>query len=82
MHCSRVDAFRHRAEAIIADPARAGHSSRRLTLTPLWLILRAQIQNECRATKVMRHGLCPILECAREPVNPARTSFAVMSASL
>jgi hypothetical protein len=25
MHCSRVDAFRHRAEATIADPAALSH---------------------------------------------------------
>jgi hypothetical protein len=33
MHCSRVDAFRHRAAATIADPAAAGHACRALTLT-------------------------------------------------
>jgi hypothetical protein len=33
MHCSRVDAFRHRADPIIADPAGAGHAYRLLTLT-------------------------------------------------
>ena len=33
MHCSRVDAFRHRADPIFADPAGAGHVYRSLTLT-------------------------------------------------
>jgi hypothetical protein len=32
MHCSRVDAFRHRADPIIADPATRGHACRALTL--------------------------------------------------
>jgi hypothetical protein len=32
MHCSRVDAFRHRAAAIIADRATAGHVYPWLTL--------------------------------------------------
>src|SRR5437870_264722 len=32
MHCSRVDAFRHRAAVIIADPAPASHVYRWLTL--------------------------------------------------
>jgi hypothetical protein len=33
MHCSRVDAFRHRADPIIADHAGASHAYRPLTLT-------------------------------------------------
>jgi hypothetical protein len=33
MHCSRVDAFRHRAAPTIADPAQAGHGNPWLTLT-------------------------------------------------
>jgi hypothetical protein len=33
MHCSRVDAFRHRAALIIADPARPSHGKLWLTLT-------------------------------------------------
>src|SRR5580698_9777598 len=36
----------------------------------------------CRATKVMREGLCPILTATREPVKPHSASFAVISASL
>jgi hypothetical protein len=77
MHCSRVDAFRHRAVPIIADIAAVSHACRGLTLT------RRRInQNAWRATKVIRHGLCPILTWAREPVNPAAASFATISASL
>jgi hypothetical protein len=79
MHCSRVDAFRHRAKAIIADIAAVSHACRRLTLTRR---RERKDQNAWRATKVIRHGLCPILTCAREPVNPAPASFAIMSASL
>jgi|HubBroStandDraft_6_1064221.scaffolds.fasta_scaffold901570_2 hypothetical protein len=80
MHCSRVDAFRHRAKPIIADIAAVSHACRGLTLT---LSSRErEDQNAWRATKVIRHGLCPILTCAREPVNPAAASFAMMSASL
>jgi len=33
MHCSRVDAFRHRADRIIADHAAVIHVCRLLTLT-------------------------------------------------
>src|ERR1700710_1122088 len=33
MHCSRVDAFRHRAAAIIADHTRVSHVYPLLTLT-------------------------------------------------
>ena len=33
MHCSRVDAFRHRAAVIIAHPAAGSHVYRWLTLT-------------------------------------------------
>ena len=80
MHCSRVDAFRHRAAPIIADPAQREP----------WLALvnlnrpasGASRQNACRATNVIRHGLCPILTCAREAVNPLPASFATISASL
>ena len=32
MHCSRVDAFRHRADSIIAQDAAGGHVYRLLTL--------------------------------------------------
>ena len=39
-------------------------------------------ESACRATKVIRHGLCPILKCARVAVNPFAASFAIMSASL
>jgi hypothetical protein len=77
MHCSRVDAFRHRAAAIIADHAAVSHASRSLTLT-----VRVQNQKACRATKVIRHGLCPMLKWAREAVNPLAASFAIISASL
>ena len=78
MHCSRVDAFRHRAAPIIADHAAVSHVYRSLTLTRP----TAKAQKACRATKVIRHGLCPILKCAREAVNPAAASFAIISASL
>jgi hypothetical protein len=78
MHCSRVDAFRHRAVPIIADIVAVSHVCRGLTLT----CRDGQNQNAWRATKVIRHGLCPILTCAREPVNPAPASLAIMSASL
>jgi hypothetical protein len=33
MHCSRVDAFRHRAASIIADRIEVGYAYHRLTLT-------------------------------------------------
>jgi hypothetical protein len=33
MHCSCVDAFRHRAAAIIADPTPVSHGKLSLTLT-------------------------------------------------
>ena len=73
MHCSRVDAFRHRAMPTIADHAAVSHVYRLVTLT------RGQKhQNACRATNVIRHGLCPILKCAREAVNPAAASFAII----
>ena len=52
MHRSRVDAFRHRAAAIIADPIAASHVYRSLTLT-------LPVQNAWRATNVIRHGLWP-----------------------
>jgi hypothetical protein len=77
MHCSRVEAFRHRAAPIITDQAAAGHIYRSLSLA--WGVTH---QNACRATKVIRHGLCPILRRAREAVNPAAASFAIISASL
>jgi hypothetical protein len=35
MHCSRVDAFRHRAAATITDPAGVSHGYLWLTLTRL-----------------------------------------------
>jgi hypothetical protein len=77
MHCSRVDAFRHRAGPIIADHAPVSHVYRLLTLTG-----RLKNQNACRATKVIRHGLWPILKWAREAVNPLAASFAIISSSL
>ena len=80
MHCSRVDAFRHRAAPIIADPA-AGEP-RLAAINPNRRASAAEPQNACRATNVIRHGLCPILTCAREAVNPLRASFATISASL
>jgi hypothetical protein len=33
MHCSRVDAFRHRADPIMVDPPARGHAELGLTLT-------------------------------------------------
>ena len=33
MHCSRVDAFRHRADPIMVDHLAGGHAELRLTLT-------------------------------------------------
>ena len=110
MHCSRVDAFRHRANAIMVERAERGYTELWLTLTnpraisksmPLDLIRRWKCgfagqttslvprlrpnycgESACRATKVIRHGLCPILKCARVAVNPFAASFAIMSASL
>jgi hypothetical protein len=76
MHCSRVDAFRHRAISIIADCVGASHVYRSLTLTGA-----AGGQNAWRATNVIRQGLCPILRCAREAVNPAAASLAIISDS-
>src|SRR5260221_9003091 len=38
MHCSRVEAFRHRAAPIMADHATVSHASRRLTLIAGWKI--------------------------------------------
>ena len=43
---------------------------------------RRQDESDCRATKVIRHGLWPILSRTREAVNPQAASFAIMSASL
>ena len=77
MHCSRVDAFRHRAGSIIADHVVASHVYRLLTLTG-----RLMDQNAWRATKVIRPGLCPMLKCAREAVNPLAASLATISSSL
>jgi hypothetical protein len=79
MHCSRVDAFRHRAVPMIADIAAVSHACRELTLT---CPPHGQNQNAWRATKVIRQGLCPILTWAREPVNPAAASLVITSASL
>ena len=83
MHCSRVDAFRHRAVPIIADRGGAEPCLRRINPNRL-VPNRAQRWREsaCRATKVIRHGLWPILKCAREAVNPSAASFAIISASL
>ena len=78
MHCSRVDAFRHRAALIIVDPGAAGYGNPELTLTPAGY----RHQNACRATKVIRHGLWPIFTARRVAVNPQFASLAVMSASL
>jgi hypothetical protein len=82
MHCSRVDAFRHRAAAIIADRTPVGYVYPWLTLTLRAGIRTGVPQNACRATNVIRHGLCPMLKCARELMNPAPASFATISASL
>src|SRR5664279_4385376 len=62
---------------IIADHAAVSHVYRLLTLTGRFID-----QNACRATKVIRHGLWPILKCAREAVNPPAASFAIISCSL
>jgi hypothetical protein len=81
MHCSRVDAFRHRAEPIIADRTPGG--IRLPLVNPNPACIRTGVhQNACRATNVIRHGLCPMLKCAREPVNPFFASFAIISVSL
>jgi hypothetical protein len=103
MHCSRVDAFRHRADPIMVDRPAQGHAELGLTLTggrdqQKWKSGFASDrapndegrgqrpyywgENACRATNVIRHGLCPILKCAREAVNPLAVSFSIMSASL
>jgi hypothetical protein len=104
MHRSRVDAFRHRAAAIIADHAAASHVYLWLTLIgPVIarstcdeaiqtfraaldcfasLAMTTENQNACRATKVIRHGLWPMLRGARDAVNPAAASLATISASL
>ena len=87
MHCSRVDAFRHRADPIMVDRLAVGHAELGLTLigatTERWKPGPTYWgENACRATNVIRHGLCPILKCAREAVNPLVVSFAIMSASL
>jgi len=74
MHRPRVEAFRHRAAFIIADHTEAAQCFRGLTLTPYVSVEQA--------TKVMRHGLWPILNGARVADKPTRASFAVMSASL
>ena len=55
MHRPRVDAFRHRAEAIIADHGAVNHRFRSLGLTS-----SNADQLSCRAwraTKVIRQGL-------------------------
>ncbi len=106
MHCSRVDAFRHRAGPIMVDRLAVGHAELGLTLTGKARSAKVEVrfcvrsrpndrvaisvrsrpndhgENACRAMNVIRHGLCPILDSAREAVNPDRASFAIMSASL
>ena len=74
MHRPRVEAFRHRAASIIADHTEAAECFRGLTLTPYVSVERA--------TKVMRQGLWPILNGAREAVKPALASFEMISSSL
>src|ERR1700730_18928555 len=73
MHCSRVDAFRHRAAPIMADHATVSHASPNR---------RLENQKTCRAMNVIRHGLSPILARVRVAVNPAAASLATISASL
>ena len=41
MHCSRVDAFRHRANAIMVERAERGHTELWLTLTNLRAISKS-----------------------------------------
>jgi hypothetical protein len=41
-----------------------------------------RLADGCRATKVIRHGLWPILSRAREAEKPAAASFLVISSSL
>ena len=93
MHCSRVDAFRHRADPILVDRAVRSHLLPRLTLTGTGAIKdggcgfasdRANYweENACRATNVIRHGLCPILNGAREALSPLAASLAIISSSL
>jgi hypothetical protein len=78
MHCSRVDSF--------PPPGRSDHRRLRRGEPSLALVnpnpAAKKPQNACRATKVIRHGLWPILECALEAVNPAAASFATISGSL
>jgi hypothetical protein len=83
MHCSRVDAFRHRAAFTIADCNAASHVYPALTLTRAGSPGRDRgSQNEWRAMNVIRHGLCPIFEGALDAVNPLALSLATISASL
>jgi hypothetical protein len=74
MHCSRVDAFRHRAKAIIAYFAGASHPYPGLTLT-------VALHDHGCATNVIRHGLWPILRGAREALKPAAASFFNITSS-
>jgi hypothetical protein len=92
MHRSRVEAFRHRAAPIIADHPGVSYGCPLLTLTDPILtgLIPAGLgpkwpdglgQKACRATNVIRHGLCPILTWAREAVKPAAASFWIISLS-
>ena len=68
----------------LPPPGRSDHrrSRRREPLSSRINPNSAGVKNACRATNVIRHGLWPILECAREAVNPPAASFATISASL
>jgi hypothetical protein len=90
MHCSRVDAFRHRAASIIADRSEVGHTYPRLTLigpippkggVSAIGFRKMGSQKACRATNVMRQGLCPIFKWARDAVKPLAANLAIISAS-
>jgi hypothetical protein len=90
MHCSRVDAFRHRADPIFPERTMEGHLMSGLTLicrardrlNRRYICLRSRCdhgdEKADRATKVMRQGLCPTLNCAREALNPLAASLAII----
>jgi len=80
--------FRHRAASIYPQHRLLGHSLPRLTLlagytrTPAGSAPGRHAESDCRATKVIRHELWPMLTPTREAVNPLCASLAIMSASL
>jgi|SRR5271169_1179898 len=58
MHCSRVDAFRHRADPIFVDRAGEGHFLPRLTLTGARSAKR-ETGFTCKSPRLLRRKRVP-----------------------